>query len=243
MTSPIFSDSGLIALSGGIDSSLVLALACENHIHVESATIISEFTPSREIAIAEMFSKKYNVTWHPVQISLLNDSAIADNPQNRCYLCKKRIMSELLSLAKERGLSCVYDGTHADDLTSNDRPGIAALQELAIQSPLCKMTKDEIIAEAMKRNIPVYPASACLATRIPFGVPLSETLLKKVDLAENMLRDEGITGMLRVRIMGESACIEVEKEMIETANLSKEKIQSLGIRELSVREYKRGGTW
>jgi len=241
MNTPIFSGSGLIALSGGVDSALVLALASENNIQVETATIVSEFTPSREIKIAEKLSRRFGVTWHQISVSLLSDSSIAANPENRCYLCKKRIMGELLSLAKLRNLSCVYDGTHADDLAFGDRPGIPALHELGICSPLQRMTKDEIIAEAKKRNLPIYPPSACIATRIPFGTSFTPSLLQKVDNAENILRDAGVIGILRVRLTGAfSATVEVEPSMQDKVNSVKDRLSSVGITEVSVTNYRNG---
>jgi len=238
MNSPIFSGSGLIALSGGVDSALVLALASENSMRVETATIVSEFTPSREIKIAEELSRKFDVPWHQIPVTLLNDSSIVVNPENRCYLCKKRIMGELLSFAKSRGLSCVYDGTHADDLASGNRPGITALQELGIESPLQRMTKAEIIEEAKKRNLPIHPPSACLATRISFGVSLTLNLLQKVDTAENILRDAGVTGILRFRLTGaSSATVEVESGMQDWVNSVKDRLLPMGITEVSVTNY------
>lgn len=234
MSSPLFSGPGLVALSGGVDSAVVLALAVDAAIPVEAATIVSEFTPQREIAVAKELAKRFGVPWHKVPVRLLENPDIAKNPENRCYLCKKTIMSALQKTASSRGFSVVYDGTNKDDIASGTRPGIAALQELHIKSPLAAMTKDEVIAEAEKHGITVRPPSACLATRIPFNTELTVSALARIDEMENQLRDAGITGMLRVRAADASGVvIEVEEGMLEAARHAAEDL-AFDVREVRV---------
>ena len=233
MSTPVFSGPGLIALSGGVDSAVVLALAVDSGIPVAAATVVSEFTPQREISVAKDLAKRFGVPWHKVAVSLLSDERIACNPENRCYLCKKRMMRALQETAASLGFSVVYDGTNKDDIASGTRPGIAALKELQIASPLAGMTKAEVIAAAEKHGIVVRPPSACLATRIPFSTELTVSDLARVDSAENLLRDAGVTGILRVRLADAGGVvIEVEEPMLAAAKRASAELA--GVRDIRV---------
>ena len=235
--------SALIALSGGIDSAVLLALAAEEGLDVHAATIVSEFTPKAEVARANALAKRFGIPWHPVHISMLSCADIRQNPPERCYLCKKIIMGEMQSLANRLGLEAVFDGTHADDIASNDRPGIRALTEAGIISPFAGagIGKAGILAEAQRLELDALPPSACLATRIPHGTALSVSLLEIVDAAEEMLRMGGVCGILRVRFDGVRAVIETESGERETAKIYENKLKQLGIEEVSYRDYISGG--
>ncbi|MDO5846174.1 MAG: hypothetical protein Q4Q04_04530 [Methanocorpusculum sp.] len=178
-----------------------------------------------------------------MRISLLAEPELCKNPPERCYLCKKIIMGRLKELAAELGLDAVFDGTHADDLCGADRPGIAALKELGIVSPLAAagIGKEEILKIARERNIPAPPASACLATRIPAGSELTAEKLRLVDRAEQALREAGVTGILRVRLTAGRACVEVEPEMLKSAELYEDKLKHMGLENIAVGEYQTGG--
>ena len=235
------SKSALIALSGGVDSAVLLAKAKEAGLTIHAATVISEFTPNAEIKAAEELAARFGVPWHPVCLGLLVFEDIRKNPQERCYLCKKIIMREMKKLALRLDMAEVFDGTHADDLTKT-RPGIRALKEEGIISPfaLAGIGKAEILEEAKRLGIKAAPPSACLATRIPFGTVLTEELLETVDAAEAILRDGGVKGILRVRLCGTRAVVETEPSARQTAKLYENKLKQLGIREISYRDYSAG---
>ena len=235
--------SALIALSGGIDSAVLLALAAEERLDAHAATIVSEFTPKAEAARANALAKRFGIPWHPIHISMLSCADIRQNPPERCYLCKKMIMGEMQTLANHLGLEAVFDGTHADDIASNDRPGIRALTEAGIISPFADagISKAGILAEAQRLGLDALPPSACLATRIPHGTALSTSLLEIVDAAEEMLRAGGVCGILRVRFDGVRAVIETESGERETAKIYENKLKQLGIEEVSYRDYISGG--
>ena len=234
-------NSALIALSGGVDSAVLLARAKEAGLTLHAATVISEFTPSAEIKAAEELAARFDVPWHPVCLGLLVFEDIRQNPLERCYLCKKIIMREMKSLALRLDMEAVFDGTHADDL-SKDRPGIRALKEEGIISPfaLAGIGKADILSEAKRLGISAAPPSACLATRIPFGTVLTEELLETVDAAEVILRDGGVLGVLRVRIDGRRAVVETAPAARQTAKLYENKLKQLGIEEVSYRDYSAG---
>ena len=230
----------LVALSGGTDSMTLLAACVKYGVPVSAATIISEFTVPEETARAEKFCIELGVDWVPVQLSVLNDEKMRYNPAERCYLCKKRVMTELLGIAGGR---FVFDGTHADDLTEY-RPGRAALIELGIISPfaLAGIGKDGIYALAKELGVPVIPPSSCLATRIPFGEEVTIEKLKIIAASEDYLRNKGITGILRVRLVCRGAVVETEKHVMERAELYKDDLKIFGFSTIQVIEYTCGGT-
>ena len=235
--------SVLVALSGGVDSAVLLAKAKEAGLSLQAATVISEFTPVREVAAAEALAKRFGIPWHPIHISILSEEDIRMNPADRCYLCKKIIMREMVTLAECLGLEAVFDGTHADDVAAGNRPGIRALQELGVISPFARANagKADILRWAEERGIEAHPPSACLATRIPQGTELTQELLAVVDAAENILRDGGVSGILRVRFDGTSAVVETLPAVRETAKIYEQKLIQLGITKVSYQDYISGG--
>jgi len=229
--------SALVALSGGVDSAVLLHCAKEAGLHVEAAVIVSEFLPSRELQTAKHVADAEGVVLHILSASVLANPAIRTNPENRCYLCKKSFAKILKDCADEHGLDAVIEGTNASD---GIRPGKRALDEEGIFSPLLSVSKEKIVAYARAHNIAVNPPSACLATRIPFGTRLTEDNLALVDSVENFLRDVGISGILRVRLLKDKhAVVEVEASEIATAKLCAEKCISLGITIDAISEYGR----
>lgn len=233
----------LIALSGGTDSMTLLAAFVKEGLPVSAATVRSEFTPPEEIVRAELFARKLGVEWRVIDVSVLSDEHLRSNPEDRCYLCKKQIMQTLLFAADGK---TVCDGTHADD-ADEERPGKKALKELGIVSPfaLCGIGKRGIISIAKELGVTVYPASSCLATRIPFGEEITEENLKIIAESEAFLRKKGIQGVLRVRLCGRDAVIETERNEIVRAALYTEDLKTFGFTTISFKEYKTGGgnTW
>ncbi|HJJ28027.1 MAG TPA: tRNA 4-thiouridine(8) synthase ThiI [Methanocorpusculum sp.] len=226
----------LIALSGGVDSSVLLALAAKEGAAKAAATIISEFTAESEVIRAEKTAAQFGVPWHPVRISLLSD--LASNPENRCYLCKKRMAEELTALASQLGCTEIYDGSHIGD-KPEERPGFAAFQEACIKSPLrdAGFAKADILRLADEFGIKKVPPSGCLATRITGEITAEN--LKRVESAEKILRDAGISGILRVRISANNAGIEVAKHELKLASARKNLLEPLGFDTISVSLYGR----
>jgi len=194
--------SVLVAFSGGIDSMLLSLLAHRVHgSNAHAVTVISEFFIKREISFVERFVDEFHVSHSFLEVSLLENERIFVNPENRCYLCKRRICENLLIEARAKGFDVVFDGTNVDDL-SEDRPGIRALHELGIVSPYVEagIDKQDILryAESCGLKSYIHPSNTCLATRIPAHVPLHEEVLKMVEEAESFMHDHGFD-VVRVR--------------------------------------------
>lgn len=229
----------LVALSGGTDSMTLLAAFVKEGLPVCAATIRSEFTPPDEVTRAEHFARRLRVNWRVIDVSVLSEERLQFNPPDRCYICKKLIMTKILEAADGK---TVCDGTHADD-AAEERPGRKALTELGIVSPftLAGIGKKEIISLAKELGVPVIPSSSCLATRIPFGEEITEDSLKKIAEAESFLREKGITGMLRVRLSSGRAVIETENNEKARAELYADDLKTFGFSTITFREYKTGG--
>lgn len=201
----------LIAFSGGVDSTFLLKAAKDAlGDNVIAVTINSPYIPNWEIEESKEYTKKIGVKHDFIDVGIIDE--IKDNPNDRCYLCKKSIFSKIKEKAIEGGFDYVIDGTNLDD-TKDYRPGIKALRELKIVSPLleCKITKDEIREMSKELDLPTWnkPAYACLLTRIPFDTELRIDTLDRIEKAEKYLIDRGITAV-RVRSHVNLARIEVD---------------------------------
>lgn len=229
----------LVALSGGTDSMTLLAAFVKEGLPVSAITIRSEFTVPEEVTRAEKFARKLGVDWTVIDVSVLSDERLWFNPPNRCYICKKLIMTELLEFADGK---TVCDGTHADD-SAEDRPGRKALSELGIISPfaLAGIGKKEIYSLANELGVTIIPSSSCLATRIPFGEEVTEDNMKKIAEAELFLREKGVSEMLRVRFSSGRAVIETEKNERDKAELYLDDLKTFGFSTITFTEYKTGG--
>jgi uncharacterized protein len=198
-----------VAYSGGVDSSFLLHRAhSQKKTGVIAFTVRTPYIPSREIDEAIDFTKKYGITHRILDIAF--PDIIKTNQIDRCYLCKKTLFSELLAIAEGNNYKSVIDGTNADD-TGDFRPGMKALNEMGIRSPLLEagLTKKEIRELARIDGLDIWdkPAMACLLTRIPYDTEVSEEMLNMIDQAENMLFEKGYPGT-RVRLHGDLARIE-----------------------------------
>ncbi len=231
----------VVAFSGGVDSALLLKLACRaagKDEAVYAVTVQTRLHPAGDLEIAERLAGEAGAIHKVLQIDELAESGIETNPLDRCYLCKKAIFQKIKSLAEELGAGCVLEGTNADDLHQY-RPGIRALRELQILSPLCEcgLTKEEIreLAEYLGVSVAKRPSSPCLATRLPYGMRISYELLARIDEGERYLRKLGFYNV-RLRIheltKGYLARIEVDLEdlpkLVGHREELIEKIKSLG---------------
>ena len=223
----IGTDGLCVAFSGGVDSTLLLKVASQVlGGRLTAVTFSSRLSPKVEISEAQSIAKQYNVRHFTLQFDEFEDQRIFDNPPERCYICKKYIFTKLLEFCKANNLGAVADGTNADDLKQH-RPGLAALKELNVFSPLakCGFTKQEVRTIAQEFGVTVHnkPSAPCLATRIPYGTRLSDELLKRVENSEQYLTSLCIKGC-RVRVYDNLARIEVQKEDFDLLLSNKNKI-------------------
>jgi uncharacterized protein len=202
-------NSFIVAFSGGVDSSFLLYRAHSlKKTKMIGVTIRTPYIPEIELEEASEFARFHGINHRIIDLSF--PEAIRSNPVDRCYLCKKTLFSKLLDFAKENGFRYVVDGTNADD-TNVYRPGLRALRELGIKSPLLEagLTKKDIREMLRQEELPVAdkPAMACLLTRIPYNTTISETMLRMIEQAECFLLKKGFPGT-RVRIHGDLARLE-----------------------------------
>lgn len=208
-------DSVVIGFSGGVDSTFLLKVAHDVlGSKVLAVTAVSEVTSSREVQEAEKFAQMIGVEHIKVKTNELAIKEFASGAKDRCYYCKKLRFSEMMNLAKEKGYKYVIDGSNVDD-TGDYRPGMRAVRELGVVSPLKEvgMTKDDVRTLSKDMNLPTWnkPSFACLASRIPYDEPITVEKLHMIEQAENYLADLGFS-QYRVRHHGEIARIEVAPE-------------------------------
>ena len=180
-----------VAFSGGVDSSLLLRVAADTlGQRAVAITLKSPYMSGREIKEAVEFTRTYGIRHEILELGVAE--GIKNNPENRCYLCKKAVFSRLIERARELGFSRVADGTNRDDL-GEYRPGLKAKEELGILSPLINLTKSEIRELSRELNLPTAekPSYACLLTRLPHGREIDEGELNLIEAAENLLIASG----------------------------------------------------
>jgi pyridinium-3,5-biscarboxylic acid mononucleotide sulfurtransferase len=220
--------SALVAFSGGVDSSLALAVAARV-LPAESVLAVTSnnetYLPS-ELEGAVRFVRSLGVEHLVVNTRELDDPNYASNPANRCYFCKNTLYSDLAKLAAERGYDCVIDGANKDD-EGDHRPGRKAAAEQGVVSPLAEagMTKAEVRELARELELPVWdkPALACLSSRFPYGQEITAEKLAQVARAEEFLRSRDFR-QVRVRHHGDVARLEVGPEEMERAFAEREEL-------------------
>ncbi len=202
----------IVAFSGGVDSTYLLAKAKqilgENVIAVLAA---SETFPDREYDAAVDFAKNNGIRLIETRIYELTNESFASNSPDRCYHCKAGLFSKLNDIAKKNDISFVVDGSNSDDLLDY-RPGTKAKEEQGVRSPLqeARLTKEEIRVLSKNLGLPTWdkPSFACLSSRIPYGVPITQSKIDQLDRSEEFLLKLGFK-QVRVRHHGEIARIEV----------------------------------
>jgi uncharacterized protein len=219
--SKLVEDGVCIAFSGGVDSSLILKIACEAgkelNRKVYAVTFETKLHPVSDVTISKKVAKEMGAIHEIIQINEFENEAILNNPVDRCYQCKKSLFINLLDFAEKKSLKYVLDGTNADDLNSY-RPGVQALKELGVISPLAKLgiTKSEVREFAKVLNISVAsrPSAPCMATRLPYNTKISFELLEKIEEGEEFIKSLGFH-VVRLRVHKDIVRIEVKKEDLQ----------------------------
>jgi pyridinium-3,5-biscarboxylic acid mononucleotide sulfurtransferase len=222
--------SALVAFSGGVDSSLALAVAAKA-LSKESVLAVTSnnetYLPS-ELEGAKALALSLGVEHLVVNTRELDDPNYAKNPANRCYFCKSTLYSDLAKIAEEKGFRCVIDGANKDD-EGDYRPGREAAKELGVISPLSvvRMSKDEVRELAKFLGLPSWdkPALACLSSRFPYGQEITPEKLAQVARAEEFMRSRGYK-QVRVRHHGEIARLEIGPDELEKAFKQREEIST-----------------
>ena len=192
-----------IAFSGGVDSSYLLYAAKKYAAEVRAYYVKSAFQPAFEYEDAVRLAKELEVCLCVIDADVLSDETVTSNPVDRCYYCKKIIFSKILQKAREDGFEILLDGTNASDDVA-DRPGVKALKELKVLSPLreCGLTKKQI--RELSKNAGLFtwdkPAYACLATRLPVGKKITKEALEITEKAETFMVELGFSDF-RVRLL------------------------------------------
>jgi len=231
-------ESCVVAVSGGVDSTFLLKIASEVLVKEKllAVSVKAEIFPQEELESAKEMAKEFGVEHIVIKCEPLKIPQFKMNPIDRCYYCKTKIFKKLKEVAKERGLNFVVDGTNYDDI-GDYRPGMKALRELGIRSPLkeAMITKEEIRSLSKKMGLKTWnlPSFACLASRFPYGKEISKEKLTMVDEAEKFLRGLNFR-QARVRHHDQIARIELEKDDIRT-------FISKGLMDKAVKKFKELG--
>ena len=208
-----------LGFSGGVDSSYLLWAAVNAGADIAPYYIQTAFQPAFELEDAKRLCEQIGVKLNVIQLDALADPRVAANPANRCYYCKVGRFGALRARAKADGYDLLLDGTNASD-DAGDRPGMKALREMEVRSPLreCGLTKAMIRQESRKAGLFTWdkPAYACLATRVPTGRTITPELLRRVEGAETALFDLGFTDF-RVRLYDDAARLQLPEGQLAKA--------------------------
>lgn len=215
-----------IAFSGGVDSAYLVYAASKYAKEMQAYYVKTAFQPEFELADAERLAEELGLKMRVIPLDILTEEGIISNPKDRCYYCKRQIFGNIISQAKEDGFNILLDGTNASD-DAGDRPGMKALSELEVLSPLrmCGITKGEVRRLSREAGLFTWDklAYACLATRIVTGQRIDEESLVRTEKAENYLFQLGFRDF-RVRTVGEMAKIQVTNNDINLLVDNREKI-------------------
>lgn len=207
-----------IAFSGGVDSAYLLYAAVRSGADVTAYYVNTAFQPRFELEDAQRLTRELGAQMRILNVDILCHDAVTANPPDRCYHCKKAIFAAVLDAAKADGYDLILDGTNASD-DASDRPGMRALRELEVRSPLREagLTKGEIRRLSREAGLFTHdkPAYACLATRIPAGEGITPEKLQKTEAAESWLSSLGLRDF-RVRLLDGNARLQVTEKDLET---------------------------
>jgi uncharacterized protein len=242
--------SAVIAFSGGVDSSLVCAIAREVlGDNVVAVTAISPTYPPKEIETAKKVAKRIGIKHMIITTNELEDKNFTKNPAERCYYCKSELLRKLDGVRKKLKFAKIFDGTNRDDF-SDFRPGLRAVEEFEVLSPLALagMKKEDVRELAVRLGLPNAdkPANPCLASRIPFDQKITRRKLQRIAKGEEFMRSLGFR-VVRVRDHGDLARVEVGRDELKKAKKLEDKIcaalKKLGYArvELDPRGYRTGG--
>ncbi len=208
-----------LGFSGGVDSSYLLYAGLQAGADIRPYFIKTAFQPAFELEDAKKLCAQLGADLHVLELDALQNENVAQNPENRCYYCKTMLFGTLQKQALLDGYTVLLDGTNASD-DASDRPGMKALTELSVLSPLrlCGLTKPQIRELSLKAQLFTWdkPAYACLATRVPAGQPITPELLQKVEGAEGALFALGFTDF-RVRIFHGAARVQLKPSQMQQA--------------------------
>ena len=200
-----------VAFSGGVDSSYLLFAAMKYGADVTGYYVKSAFQPAFEMKDAMRLAEQIGARVKVLNVDVLADENVRSNPANRCYYCKRAIFGNIMHAAAEDGYKVILDGTNASD-DEGDRPGMKALKELEVRSPLreCGLTKDMIRELSKEAGLFTWnkPAYACLATRIRTGEEITAGKLEATEVSEDLLFSLGFTDF-RIRMRGKDALVQL----------------------------------
>src|ERR671930_578568 len=208
-------DRSIVALSGGVDSAVV-ALAAKKALGDNAMAITADYKTlaEEELATARQVAKEIGIEHRVIEYNELENSEFIKNDGMRCYHCRTELGQHLVEEAKKAGVALIVDGTNIDDL-SDYRPGIRALRENGVRSPMVELGigKLQIREIAKSFGLSVYdkPSNACLASRIPTGISVTYEKLQKIEKSEIMVKKLSEVNQVRVRDHGDIARIEVER--------------------------------
>ena len=215
-----------LAFSGGVDSAYLLYAGLQAGCDIHAYYVKSAFQPQFELEDATKLAKELDAKMTILELDVLSEPLIVQNPANRCYFCKKKIFTRIIEAAKADGYDVIIDGNNASD-DASERPGMKAVQELSVLSPLreCGLTKEEIRKLSKEAGLFTWdkPAYACLATRIPTGIEITADKLHATEVSEKALANLGFTDF-RIRLSGKDAKIQVKEEQLEKLLLYRKEI-------------------
>lgn len=217
-----------LGFSGGVDSSYLLYAGLQCGAEVRPYFAKTAFQPAFELDDARRFARQVGAEVTVLNCDIFRNEAVAENPPDRCYHCKTALFGMLKERAARDGYAVLIDGTNASD-DAADRPGMAALRELGVRSPLreCGLTKAEIRRQSKEAGLFTWnkPAYACLATRVPAGQRLTEELLARVEQAEGVLFQLGFEDF-RVRVFHDAARLQLTTKDFPRAVELKDEIRA-----------------
>ena len=215
-----------LGFSGGVDSAYLLYAALDHGAQVRPYFIKTAFQPQFELEDARRLCAQLGVELTVVELDVLQVPGVVENPPDRCYHCKRALFGRLRQQAQADGYTVLIDGTNASD-DAGDRPGMRALGELSVRSPLreCGISKAQVRALSKEAGLFTWdkPAYACLATRVPAGEAITPETLRKVEAAEEALFSLGYSD-LRVRVFHGAARLQLPGQQLEEAAKKREAI-------------------